>query len=266
MSITLSSHHLIVQRDIEIFRHLEDFKALSLDQIWALFFNHRAEAVIEHLFLTKRGTTYGYENPAYKRLSKLARFGYLEHSFQLGFPHIYRLGPKGHYLLRNLGKSKFKHLPPWPKELEHALLSAALGIVFSKNLNLEVIPERHLLSHRWVSVRSKEPYKNLPLPDMEIMNQGRKYRVELELSEKSHQKYLSIWKRLGQSVRESEPSVLYVVRDQCMMNKILRLAGGTFYFPGIYAARLDEFRTHLGQTAWKNYKGKEFRFEDIRNN
>lgn len=259
MNRALEEPHRIVARDVEIFRTLEDFRAMALEQIWAVFFNGLKRDLLDHLFLARRGKTYGAMTWAYHRMQMLTKLGYLDRMSHWGIPHIYKLGERGFFHLRSLGKPTFAKAPQWPRkgEMEHALFLTAAGLVFSKVLGMQVLSERRLLSDFRKNTKTRYDSLRNPLPDMVLETGGGAYLFELELTEKSRQKYLEIWKSRGNCLRSPFPGCLYLARDQHLAERILSFAKKD-YFPGIYACDLDTFRARGGQATWTNFKGRDF--------
>lgn len=251
----------INSRDFDILRALEDHRILSLEQVWAGFFVPWRQESAGYLFLKDRCPTFGQLNPAYKRLAKLAKLGYVEHGFRREFPHIYRLAPEGQKLLRGFSRSRFKNLAPWPPDVRHPLMVSGIALFLSKKLGLEVIPERKLRAQLWSSIREDSGANAEPLADLAVVHGDSHMRIEVELSEKREVEYLSLWKRLDKRVRDENPYVLYCVSDRGLEQKILRWTSKD-YFPGIYVAHIDDFCAKPDHPVWRNFDGSEFRFED----
>lgn len=251
---------LIRPRDVDILAALETFRCLTLGQIWAAYFKGASHGFADHLLLSTNGRTYGSLNGAYHRLLKLARQGYVDRRIGGEWGQMFRLGPGGHRYLRSAGRSAFRKVPEWPaKDVRHTLLCGSLGLFFSKALGLEVTSERQLASRARLSAGEGRRPGTVSVPDLEVFDGEKRYRVELELSEKPAARYAALWKSMGVRVRDGATPALYVAGNEKLAERILRLADKG-YFAGIYAVSLAGLRERWIKVRWKNFRGREFGF------
>lgn len=256
-----ASNYCIMPRDFTILRALEDFRILSLEQVWAAFFGLGSCKAQSYLFLKEYCPCLGHINPAYQRLRMMAKLGYVEHNYRPRFPHVYRLTAGGHALLRGQGLAAFKSPCPWPTNIRHSLISAGLGLFFVKVLGLSVKPERKLLSEAWPGRKNASSANEKPLADLHVSNADTEYRIEVELSQKSDERYLELWGKLGEATRQDMPHVLYTVDDSLLAGKLLRLTRSG-YFPGIYIGTIEDICRDWTGAVWRNFEGAEFRFKE----
>ncbi|MBI2069573.1 MAG: hypothetical protein HYT79_03145 [Elusimicrobia bacterium] len=200
--------------------------------------------MLETLFLN-RPVDYrsGSGHPAYVRMAKLLRYEYVRRTRVPDFGQVFTLTPRGHYWLKSKGSAIFFGLPPaWPREgkLRHSLLVASTGLWFSRWLKLEAVAERELIA----GLRSPEKAKakgfflRTPLPDLLIKLNGRWTRVEVELSEKSKQRYLRMWEKLKPPSGQPHHWIIYICGDLKLKERLLDCAREVFV-PGIHAISIS---------------------------
>ena len=238
----------MVERDYQIMGAIEKWGILGLGQLEGLVFKKEAgNDERTKLFFNEAGREI-YTRACYKRLSDLEAGGYVRSQFYLNHRKLYTLTEGGHEALIVADQARLKGFRRSMSEalIDHEIKVNGVGLVLTEILGLRVAVERQLAEFnagRALDRKGQEAW-----PDLWIMsapNQSNPRAIEVELTQKSEQRYKEIFYRYS-SIVGYGGLVLYLTGWPRGPETLCRLIR-KWDQPFIYVTSLEQFRAERGR-------------------
>lgn len=252
------------ERDYKVLAALEKWGVLGMGQLDGLLFRKGIPPEERVRLLFNEIQRSDYWLGAYKRLRRLENEGYIRLGSCWWVPRYYLLTGKGHQALKAYGKADlFHYRKRLPDGLtRHELQVNAAGLVLAEFLGLKAWTAREWLAHNRFDLRKQRRGSRLILPDLQVLNATRPIAIEVELGQKSVERYWDIWRAYGSSWHENG-IVLYLVSWPHGVRLLTGLAR-KWSHDFVYVAHLDDFKKRQGCCLFYGATGEYFLRQEVK--